>query len=122
MRRILLDQNAPLGLRQILTGYDVKTAFDMGWEAIANGRLLSAAESAGFAIMVTSDQNIAHQQNLSGRQIALVVLTTNHWLTVKSRAAAVLKACDESGEGTYTVVPFPPPPRRRRPRWASPQP
>lgn len=122
MRRILLDQNAPLGLRQILTGYDVKTAYEMGWDAIANGRLLSAAESAGFAIMITSDQNIGRQQNLSGRRIALVVLTTNHWLTVKSRAAAVRKACHESGEGTYTVVPFPLPPRRRRPRPGPPQP
>ena len=107
MRRILLDQNAPLGLRQILTGYDVKTAYDLGWHAIANGQLLSAAEAAGFAVMLTSDQNIAHQQNLSGRRIALVVLLTNHWLTVKSRAAAVLKACDEAGEGTFTVVAFP---------------
>lgn len=113
MRRILLDQNAPLGLRQILTGYDVKTAYEMGWAAIANGQLLSAAESAGFAIMVTSDQNIGHQLNLSGRRIALVVLATNHWLTVRSRAAAVRKACNESGEGAYTVVPFPRPPRRR---------
>ncbi len=114
MRRILLDQNAPFGLRHILTGYDVQTAYDMGWDAISNGRLLSAAEVAGFAVMVTSDQNIAHQQNLSGRRIALVVLTTNHWLTVKSRAAAVLEACDKAGEGSYTVVQFPLPPRRRR--------
>ena len=113
MRRILLDQNAPFGLRHILTGYDVKTAYDMGWDAIANGRLLSAAEAASFAIMVTSDQNIAHQQNLSGRRLALVVLTTNHWLTVKSRAASVLEACDKAGEGTYSVVQFPLPPRRR---------
>lgn len=116
MRRILLDQNAPLGLRQILTGYDVKTAYDMGWDAISNGRLLSAAEAAGFAIMVTSDQNIAHQQNLSGRRIALVVLTTNHWLTVKSSAGSVLEACDKAGEGAYTVVSFPLPPRLRRQR------
>ncbi len=119
MRRILLDQNAPLGLRQILTAYDVKTAYDMGWDMIANGRLLSAAEAAGFAVMVTSDQNIAHQQNLNGRRIALVVLTTNHWLTVKGNASAVLEACDKAGEGTYTVVQFPLPPRRRRP--ATPQ-
>lgn len=120
MRRILLDQNAPYGLRQILTGYDVKTAYDMGWDAISNGRLLSAAEVAGFAIIVTSDQNVAHQQNLSGRRIALVVLTTNHWLTVKSRAGAVLEACNKAEEGTYTVVQFPLPPRRRR--QAAPQP
>jgi hypothetical protein len=79
MRRILLDQNAPLGLRQILTGHDVRTAYEMGWDALSNAVLLAAAEQAAFDIMVTSDQNIEHQQNLTGRRIALVVLTTNHW-------------------------------------------
>ena len=92
---------------KILDGYDVRTAYEMGWDAIANGRLLSAAEAAGFAIMITSDQNIVHQQKLDARRIGLVVLTTNHWLTVKSRAMAVREACDGAGEGSYAVVEFP---------------
>ena len=115
MRRILLDQNAPFGLRQVLTGHDVRTAYEMGWDALANGILLAAAEQAGFDIMVTSDQNIGHQQNLTGRRIALVVLTTNHWLTVRSAADAVLAACLAAGPGTYSVVNLPLPPRRRKP-------
>lgn len=115
MSRILLDQNAPVGLRQLLSAHDVKTANEMGWSAVANGLLLDAAETAGFDILVTADQNIRAQQNLSGRKIAIVVLTTNHWLTVRSEAEAVVAACDGAGEGSYTVVSFPRPPRRRRP-------
>lgn len=114
MRRILLDQNAPLGLRKILIGHHVRTAYEMGWDALANGVLLAAAERAGFDIMVTSDQNIEHQQNLTRHRIALVVLTTNHWLTIRSAADAVLAACLTAGPGTYSVVDLPPPPRRRR--------
>ena len=114
MRHILLDQNAPFGLRQLLTGYDVRTAYEMGWDALANGVLLAAAEQAGFDIMVTSDQNIGHQQNLIGRRIALVVLTTNHWLTILSAADAVLAACLAAGPGTYSVANLPLPPRRRK--------
>jgi hypothetical protein len=99
LSRILLNQSAPKGLRQLLTGHDVKTAYEMGWDKIANGKLLAAAEAAGFAIIVSADQSIWRQQNMAGRKIALIVTTTNHWDTIKATI----------------VVPFPKPPRRRRP-------
>jgi predicted nuclease of predicted toxin-antitoxin system len=75
--RILLDENIPRGLRRILQGHDVRTASEMGWASIANGQLLDEAEKAGFEALVTSDQNFVFQQNLAGRNIAIVVLSTN---------------------------------------------
>jgi hypothetical protein len=111
--RILLDQSAPLGLRRILTGHEVKTAYEMGWDRMANGHLLDAAEDAGFDIMVSSDQSLWHQQNLAGRRIAVVILTTNHWDTIKADPSGVVTACARAGEGSYTVVGFPLQPRRR---------
>ena len=114
-RRLLLDENAPVGLKAVLTAYDVETAPDMGWGGISNGRLLDAAEAAGFAILVTADRNIRSQQNMAGRKIAMVALTTNHWLTIKADPAGIVAACDEAGEGTHTVVALARPPRRRRP-------
>lgn len=80
--RILLDQSTPKGLRQILTGYEVSTADEMGWAAYANGALLNAAEKGGFDILVTSDQNLRFQQEMGGRRVAVVALTTNHWNTI----------------------------------------
>ena len=44
---------------------------------VENGELLKAGEAAGFDVMVTSDQNIVHQQNLTRRRLALVVLGSN---------------------------------------------
>src|SRR5579862_1466801 len=41
---------------------------------LKNGHLLEAAEAAGFDVLITVDQNIPDQQNLSGRRIALVIL------------------------------------------------
>jgi len=35
---------------------------------------LDAAEAAGFDVLLTTDRNIRHQQNLTGRRIAMVVL------------------------------------------------
>ena len=56
-----------------MADHEVRTAKEMGWETLTNGRLLSQAESQ-FDVMLTVDRNIKHQQNLTGRQIAIVVL------------------------------------------------
>jgi hypothetical protein len=45
----------------------------MGWERFSNGALLAAA-AGQFDVVVTTDQNLRHQQNLSGMNIAVVVL------------------------------------------------
>lgn len=66
-------------MRRILPGHDVRTASEMGWASIANGQLLDEAEKAGFEALVTRDQNFVFQQNLAGRNIAVVVLSTNRW-------------------------------------------
>jgi hypothetical protein len=77
--------------------------------------LLTAAEEAGFSILFSADQNIWHQNRMAGRKIALVVLGTNHWDTIKRDTRLVIETCDGAGEGAYVVVPFPKLPRRRRP-------
>ena len=46
----------------------------MGWEALKNGELLEQAQSRGFEIVITVDQNTRYQQNLMGRSIAVCVL------------------------------------------------
>ena len=47
---------------------------ERGWERLANGALLEAAETAGFEVFVTADKNIRYQQNLAGRKIAIITL------------------------------------------------
>ena len=113
--RILLDQNAPLGLRGLLTGHDVATAARLGWSTIQNGDLIRAAEEAGFAVLITCDRNIRHQQNLAGRQLALIELATNRWATIRDNIADVLAVIETASPGSYATIRFPRPPRRRRP-------
>ncbi len=115
MRRILLDESVPAGIASILPNHDVRTAPDMGWAGITNGRLLDEAERAGFEVMVTADSNINAQQRLAGRKIALVVLTNNHWDTIRSAPDGIRQACDLASDGDYIVVDLPRPPLRRRP-------
>jgi hypothetical protein len=39
---------------------------------LANGDLLRIAEEAGFDVLLTADNNLAYQQNLKGRNIAIL--------------------------------------------------
>jgi hypothetical protein len=71
----------------------------MGWDAIANGELIDAAEKAGFDVFITADQNPRYQQRLTGRRLALVVLTTNHWDIVRPDVSRVLSAVETIEEG-----------------------
>lgn len=90
MSRILLDHNLALDLRDLLPGHDVSHAVEMGWDRIGNGELLTIAEAAGFEIVLTADQNIRYQQNLSGRRVSLVVVSTNHWPTLQSSIGLIV--------------------------------
>lgn len=81
--RILLDQNVPVPLRYALPGHQVETAYERGWAELLNGDLVKEAESAGFDLLITSDQGIRHQQNWAGRSLALLVLSTNDWTRIQ---------------------------------------
>ena len=77
--RVLLDQGAPYGLARYLQGHAVSKTQDYGWDRLADGDLLTAAEQAGFEVLVTADKNLCYQQNLTGRKIAIVVLGHPPW-------------------------------------------
>ncbi len=72
--KILLDHCVPRPLMRELPGHDITTTREMGWEALKNGKLLEAAQAAGFAVLLTVDQNLRYQQNLQDRAIAVVVM------------------------------------------------
>jgi predicted nuclease of predicted toxin-antitoxin system len=73
--KIFFDQGTPAPLRRALRGHTVSTAHEMGWGELDNGELLAAAE-AEFDLLVTTDKNLRHQQNLTGRRLAIVILPT----------------------------------------------
>ncbi len=72
MLRVLFDKNVPYPLKRYLTDYQVTTAEEEGWGQISNGELISSAEQSGCEILITCDQNVRYQQNLTDRKIAMV--------------------------------------------------
>jgi hypothetical protein len=115
--KILLDENAPSGLRRILAGHDVHTAPEMGWARYSNGQLLDEAEKAGFEALITSDQGFTFQQNLTGRNIAVIIFSTNAWPVIRTQPQTVRRAVANASPGTFTHATFGRRPRqpRRRP-------
>lgn len=71
--RILLDESLPHRLSGDLTGHAVATVTQCGWTGLENGELLQVA-AGRFDVLLTADQNIAYQQNLSALPLAVVVL------------------------------------------------
>ncbi len=120
--RILLDNNVPAPLGRLLRPHDAVHASIVGWHRLGNGDLIKAAQADDFAVMITCDRNIEHQQNLSGQPIAFIVLTTTHWGTVRENVSLIQDALQDISPGGYTVVTLPKPPRRRRPYNLPPRP
>ena len=72
--KVLIDECVDERLRLLFPGHECQTARFANLAGLKNGRLLEAAEAAGFDVLITVDQNIPDQQNLSQRSIALVTL------------------------------------------------
>src|SRR2546423_9267243 len=84
--KILLDECVPLPLRKILESHDCRTAQQMGWKNVENGALLDLAEGE-FDVFITADQGVRYQQNLSGRKIAILELSTNKMRLIEAAAS-----------------------------------
>jgi hypothetical protein len=77
---VLFDNGTPRTLaRYLIDRHTVTEARARGWDQLGNGDLLSAAEAAGFEVLITTDKNLAYQQNLASRKIAVVVLGQGRW-------------------------------------------
>jgi len=73
VKRVLFDENMPRKLRRDLPRFFVRTAQEEGWAAFKNGELLRRAAVA-FDVLVTIDQRMRYQQNMTQLQIGVVVI------------------------------------------------
>lgn len=93
-------------LRRHLLAQTVETAAELGWSELGNGELIAAAEEAGFELMITTDQNLRYQQNLSARRIGIVVLMTTSWPRIQRQVNEVIAAIHDLPTGGYAEVEF----------------
>ena len=74
---------------QISVGVD-----NRGWQELNNGELLDQAETDGYELFLTSDRRIPFQQNLTRRNISVLVLTTNSWPRLRQRLNDINEAVE----------------------------
>jgi hypothetical protein len=104
--KILLDECVPWPMHRILSGHECKNAQQMGWSSLKNGDLLKQAER-GFDLFITADQNIRYQQNLSGRKIAILELSTNNLRRIQRASDLILTAISTSSAGSFINLDIP---------------
>ena len=104
--KILLDNCMPKRFRRLLAGHEVTHTSELGWGDLKNGKLLAAAEDAGFDALVTVDSSLQFQQSLSRRKIAIILIRafSNDLPTLTPLASQVLKMLSQVKPGTVTIV------------------
>ena len=107
--RILFDNGTPRPIERCLTGHEISHARRIGWHELENGELIEKAEQAGYDVLLSTDQNIRYQQNLTRRKLAIVVLTEQQWPNVQRHLEKIAAAVNAATPGSYIEVdiPFP---------------
>ncbi len=105
--RVLFDQGTPVPCGIVCRTTRSRQLTKEGGATVKNGDLLAQAEAEGFDALITTDQNLRHQQNLSQRRIAVIVLLTTSWPRIKNNISLVAQTIDNLRPGSYEEISFP---------------
>ena len=107
MKSVILDENIPRKLGTRLPGHWVTTVPEQGWGGVKNGRLMTLLDGR-YDVFVTADKNLRYQQNLDGRQIAIIEVPFNDSEKLLPLAPDILLAIEQSIPGSYIEIAPPP--------------
>lgn len=93
-------------MHKLLSGHDCSTVQGRGWGGIKNGDLLQRAETE-FDLFITSDQNIRYQQNLTGRCIAILELSTNDIGRIQTASTLIEDVLSKIGSSDFIQLTIP---------------
>jgi hypothetical protein len=104
--KVLLDECVPRRFKRSLVGHDCQTVPEAGFAGKKNGELLSLAEASDFEIFLTVDHGIPYQQNLGGREIAIVLVRakSNQLVDLPPLADACLRCLESIEPGEIQSV------------------
>lgn len=104
--KILLDECVPWPMHRMLDGHDCVSTQWRGWGGVKNGDLIRLAEEE-FDLFITSDQNLRYQQNLAGRSLAILELSTNDLRRILEASNEIVAAVVAVGPGEYRHLEIP---------------
>ena len=93
--KLLLDECVTRHLKREFVNHEVHTVEEAGLKGLENGSLLRTA-SGSYDVLITVDRNLPHQQNLTGLEIAILVLSAkrNSYVRLKPLMPKALKALE----------------------------
>jgi len=105
--KLLLDECLPKKLKHHLLGHECSTVPEAGWAGKKNGELLFLAEKSGYEIFLTLDRGMEYEQNLKGREIAVILVSagSSRLADLLPRIPAVLAALRSVRAGQFVRVP-----------------
>lgn len=104
--RILLDECVDERLRLSISLHECQTARFAGFAGLKNGASLTAAEAAGFEVLLTVDRHMPDQQTFVNRRIALLIIRskTSRLADLKELVPDILVAVVSVGPGQMVTV------------------
>jgi predicted nuclease of predicted toxin-antitoxin system len=105
MTRVLLDACVPHWLRRHLIGAAVETSHFAGLDNLPDSALLDAIEGR-FDVLATLDRNMAYQQMIAERGLAVVVLRVPDQTpeAFRSLIPALNEVIANAAAGTVSIV------------------
>lgn len=106
--RLLLDESLTEDLRLIIEGHEVRTVRFMGWKGWPDGSYLPLADGE-FDAVLTCDQSIPDQQNLSRMSLRIIVLhgRSNRIADLRPLLPEAMAAVDDPSRGQIVRI-YPP--------------
>ena len=103
--KVLLDECADIRLADAFSRHEATTVVSQGWAGKKNGELIALADQH-FQVLVTTDRNLVHQQNLQGKQLIVVTISTpsNSLTSLAALIPRVEDALDTSAPGTTITI------------------
>ena len=104
--KILLNECVPWPMHKLIFNHTCTSVQGKGWGGIKNGDLLRRAEGE-FDLFITSDQNIRYQQNLAGRHIAILELSTNDLHRIQTASTLLQDAIENIQPNDFKQLSIP---------------
>ena len=103
--KVLLDECVTRYLKQDFKGHEASTVEEAGLKGLKNGRLLEAARGR-FDALVTVDQKLQYQQNLSTFGLTIIVLKARRstYPMLQPLMPKVLACLEDAKPGEVIVV------------------
>ena len=72
-----------------------------------NGDLLRRAEADEYELLITTDQSLRYQQNMSEREISILILLSNSWPRIRPQIARIREVVSDITAGEVRELEIP---------------